>query len=924
MKRKEMLKITQSGWTIVCVFVFIFPLFFFMTQRGIALEAQEVISSHDLTLSKVPILLHAVDEEKSINELKKMIPAEVKPHWDNPDDIAMLVRAISTAPGFFASLERLRNIFVQKAVEATGTSEAIAKKTADLMITNATVEELKEALITAVRNDELKDQFSPNRIIIEKNDERTTYSFCDLSEDNLTKDEVRDVLGNVKLPKDVLFLEGVNQKEMISPVALTDKGKTVLIKSGVNSSEIKPIMFLRPIKRAAIAHAARRHMKMKTQEVQNLKLNNKKIAFYNFTHQKGMKDKVQELLQGLDVPGSVRQVEGVPAKRLPGATVYLVDAGATILVPSHVMAREPLSVSLEVPVTRGDLAREAAKVERGFTLNEQLLTIPAMISGLDVREIYQSLVEQFLSDQHSFDFVNNAEAISVAIIRSTAQPARYISLREFQKGLMDEGLPEKLAQEASTPAVIHAVASIVYEVRKRVLEMSGQKVVVYIDNREIPLLTVGTNANYTPRQISLVQERLLKEREILSQVDEIIVVDNMDKTIGYTFVKEGKLKAYVSGLVFREDIFMPAIEWMPTLGAEAHISQMETPNTVISTMRPRFKWVLVNEKSIKKAYEKMREVGGYKVFSYTEQQGFSEWTAEGHKQSARLRSVFPIKHDSKIMVLIPEAELTRIDEALVVWSFGERFMKEVRSFQGKGRFVAEADKMEYDFTAIASDYIENVHRPIIEQNMMILKDDLIKKENVFIDGVRVIPSDQFSIGRMDTRLRKMPADRKHRDSLIDSKVVLEMGEDLAVALIHGDISLGHLKRILKGGKIRLAPEDQRKWDRQRKLYQTKIDEGSKINLFGSDTVNEASSRRERMFIAGLNKAFKNGTGWIEKQIEGEKTYKDYKVYETLDTTFEDIFDPQDATAGGSGIKLSAILTVYHEMQAKNSLIFKNE
>ncbi len=912
--------------------VFIFFLECFLPLRTFAAEAKttldkeetEEISQEDILLSKIPILMTIVPDEVLTNILNSLVPKDIECVSAKRAEVVALLKKIGMAPGFFSSLIRLQNIFKQKLIDEINFSKDEAQLIAEVMIVPANIHELNDRLRLFIEEGEVKDDFAPNRVIVIKNKVRQVFDFKDFSQENIRKEDVQNILMNTKIPASVIRVEGINAKEMISPIALTDGGKTILLKKGVISSDIKPIMLMRPIKRKAIAHAARREMGFKKGAIEEMTFQGRKIPVFYLVQDSLNEEEIEKALSQKKIPATVNQIEILVARKLGDYGLALTDEGETLLVSEALQQKDIDSNEVQPSRTRTEIAKDVAKKNQLIDLNEDLLTIPAMISGLDLREVYESLLKEFSQDKYDIDINYNADAIAIALIRSTSSPSSFISLKRLQNALIDDGIQSSMANVLAKPETVKMFSKIVNKIRERVLKMSGQKIVIYIDNREIPLLTTGTNANYTPRQISLAQTRLIKERVVLSQVDDIIVVENLDRGIGYTVKSEGKIKAYVSDAFLMNDVIIPPLNWMPTIGDALTVEGLSMPTAVVSTQHPQVKIILVSGKMQKLAQQEMMEKKDFVPYLYKETNGQKGVLVGPNDRIESLEEIIHKAYKEKIAIIIEDSILSSIDIDLIDWMFGKKFTNAVIALEGNGRFRSKVDETLYDFTAIASEFIESIHRPIIEQNLMVIKDELIKEQGLFIDGMRVVPSSDFSIGRMDARLKKIPVNRKQKENQVLERVVLEVGEDLAIALINGDITIVQLRNVLKGGKIKLAPEDKRKWDRQRKMYRSKIKEGSKFDLFGSDTATQDGSKNERMFTAGLNKAFHKSTDWIEDTMEGQEVLGKYIIHESLDETFDELFNLDKNKEDENKVKISTFLKIYYDLQAQNSLLFRNE
>jgi hypothetical protein len=893
-------------------------------QLSFSENQSKTITVSDQVLAQVPILLQVVQEKKAHQFIRKIIPSDKAYLTEVQDEIIALIQAISKAPGYFASFSRLKTIFAQKSVEILGLSAQQAKQAANRIFTEQNIRSLKKELMICIDQYAIKDKFAPNRITITKRDVLHVYQFRDFSGQSLSKDEVREILSQTDIPSSVACLEGINQKAMVSPIALTDKGKTLLVKRGVDPSEIKPVHLLRPIPRGAIARAARMHAQKIVRQMPHVAVGAHKVKVFNFSSRNMDLPWLKKYMKSAGAPQGIRRIEMVPPAKLGARACRVTDRGRTVWLPSQKNRAAAEGFDCGNAQSRREIADEAGRAVQRLAVDEAMLTIPAMISGLDLREVFHSLVSELIDTKYSAKLIEHAEAIAVAVIRSTSQPDNYVSMQRFQDALVRQGIATPVAEAVARKPVVDAVASIIYEIREEVLALSGKEVFIYIDNRKVPLLTVGSDANYTPRQISLAQSRLIKEREILSQVEEIIVVDTMDRGTGYTLRKEGRVKAYVSQVFFQDDVRIPALNWMPTLEDESRFPEVTINHTVVSTRHPHIKLVLVYNKHINQTIHDIAVAGDRVTFMYTPEQGLLKKTKAETVKVEGVQALKELVTDEHMAIVLSDAPSTPFDKGLIRWLYGEDFLQRMIALEQSGRFQGAQGGIEYDFSVVATEFIPPLHRPIIEQNVKIIQNDLLKEHELDIDGVRVVPSEDFSIGRMDIRLRKMPTDEEAQKQRIHKKVVLEIGEDLAIALMNGDVSVTHLKRILRGGKIRLAPEDRRKWDRQRKLYQARIKEGARMDFLKSESIDKNSSKKERMLIASLNKAFSDSKGWIQKKIEGKKSYKDYIINETLDIVYEDIFDQYEEERKKDTIKMATLLKVYRDLQAQNALIFRKD
>lgn len=891
-----------------------------LTSRTFNLEN---ISDDDIFLSELPVFILVADDNTFETVFSSVFPSSEKFPIEKRNQVFELIRILGSAPGVFSSCDSFKLVFKEKLHETLGFSVDDAKEIAEKMTDPETLSQMHQDFVSAIDALKIKDAFAPQRIIIDKDGSFRPYDFKNFSGQEITKEVVQEILSNSKIPKSVERVEGINEKEMISPVALTDMGETVLLKKGVISSDIKPIMFIHPINRKAIAYAARRDSQMKAPEKKSLSLLGKIVPVYNLTLDGVNMEKLQAFLSPLTLPSTIKQVEILVSEKMGRETVCLTDQGETLLVSESLDASKIVEASYLTASERREILDRVDILDNQIDMNFYLATVPAMISGLDLREVFERLVQELKKNTYDTGVNYSAEAIAVAVIRSTSEAANFVSSQFFQKALMDQGLEKNTAQRMSEENVIRKISEIVFSVREKVLAMAGKKVVVYIDNREVPLLTTGSISNYTPRQIALAQERLINERVILSQVDEIILVEDLHRSLGYTVRSNGKIKAYLSSVFLLDDEVIPPINWMPTFGDPLLFPDLSMPHVIVSTMHPQVKMVLAAAGEREEARKEIAEKTDFQSFVFYPSETGSV-VDNGNGRKVLLQDLQKMSYQQKIVVIADDSLLSSLNIDLAVWMFGLPVIEKAILLVNNGRFKSSTDKTEYDFTAVSEEFISELHQPIIEQNTMIIKEELMNEEGIFIDGARVVPAADFSIGRMDARIRKIPLNEKQKTEYVQGKVVLELGEDLAIAIMNGDVSVAQLRRVLKGGKIKLAPEEKRKWDRQRKLYQAKIKSQSAIDLFSSEAIDQESSKGERMFTAGLNKAFRTSTDWIEDRIEGEEILKGYLVSESLDVTFDQLFEPIQNGQDINQIKVAALLKICSDIQAQNALIFKKE
>jgi len=878
------------------------------------------IPDEDLVLSSLSPFLRVASFQEINKIIENLIFSSQAELLADKNIFIDAINEISFYPASFSSYKNFSKVLEKKFIEEYGHSPLSAKKFIEKIITKKNIEFLVEGLKQAIWNMKVKEEYSLKKIIIQKGEKKRILNFRDFSGNNVNQKKAIKAISKVTLPESVKNIEIISSNEMIPPATLTDKGKTILIREDASDEQIKAVMIIRNLNRKTVAEAARR--KLRYYQESWIEFEGKKLVFANLTDNKKDISFIGKILKRIIFSETVKKIEVIPREKVGSPPLRLTDKGETLLLAGDILMEEVADGFLMESRERADISEMLSQKIMHLPIDENLSTIPSMISGIDIKEVFESLVKEFSLMRYSAEIRALAEKASISIIQISTTPSFFATPLYFKAALIEEGFLKEEADELADAETIKRIAEIIQKIKATTLAIAGKKIVVSIGKREIPLLTIGKQEKYSPRKIRKVETQLIPYQQILSIVDEIIIVGAIQRDNGYTLRQAEKIKAYVSYQIMNDNEEDLEIKWMPTLGQKDQLTEIIVPHVVFSTIFPSIKIISMEERVFAQAESQLEKEEGIKIYWTKENGDF--YYREKEKEDIRV-SLEELKKESflkEILFFVPDSIYSSLSYETVSWLYGDVFAAQSYSLSRAGIFKGDKNII-YDFTKIASEFDAPLHQPLMEQNVGIIQEEIMTSHNASIVGVRVVPAEEFSLKKMEAKLRRLPSALDSLGKGEKEYLVLDLGEGIALALIFGEISVEHLKKVLQGEKIKVISEKQRENQKQINLYQSKIKNGSKVSLFESDTIERKASQQEKEITDGLNKVFNKGTAWIEGMIEGRERLGEYLIYDTEKATYDFLsMKEENGQQEYLKIRLKTILNLYHDLQAKNSILFK--